>query len=225
MGEAIGLVLPTAVAVALSPIPIVAVVLLLVTPRGQINGSLFLLGWLVGLTIPGVIVLAIATGVAATDHGRPAAWVSALKLALGVLLLLFGLRQWRARPQHGDEAPTPTWMERLETFTPVKAWGVGVLLSGISPKNVILAIAAASTIAQTGIGTGQQAIVYAIFVVIASMGIGIPIVLYFALGSRSRRLLDDLKTWMIQNNAVILGVLFLVFGVKLIGDAISGFST
>ena len=44
MGEAVGQVLPAAVGIALSPIPIIAVVLMLVTPRGKVNGIAFLLG-------------------------------------------------------------------------------------------------------------------------------------------------------------------------------------
>ena len=224
MGAAIGQVLPTAVGVALSPLPIVAVVLMLVSPQGRANGPAFAVGWLVGLAIVGAIVLSIANAAGATDHGKPAGWVSALKLALGVLLLLLGLRQWQGRPQEGEEVPAPKWMGALETFTPVKAFGAGGLLSGVNPKNLLLVIAGASTIAQTGIAAGQQAIVYAIFVVIATIGVGAPVVLYFALGSRSRQLLDHLKGWMAQNNAAILAVLLLVFGVKFVGDAISGFS-
>lgn len=224
MGGAIGQVLPTAVGVALSPLPIVAVVLLLVTARGRANGPAFVVGWFVGLAVVGAIVLSIAAGLGETDHGKPAGWVSALKLGLGVLLLLAGLRQWRSRPAAGDDAPTPKWMGALETFTPVKALGAGGLMSAANPKNLLLVVAAASAIGQTGIPAGQQAIVYAIFVVIATIGVGAPVGLYFALGSRSREVLDRLKVWMVQNNAAILGVLFLVFGVKLIGDAISGFS-
>jgi maltodextrin utilization protein YvdJ len=33
-----------------------------------------------------------------------------------------------------------------------------------------------------------------------------------------------MKDWLARNNAVIMAVLVLVIGVKLIGDAISGFS-
>src|SRR5262245_11490977 len=223
MGAAIGQVLPTAVGVALSPLPIVAVVLMLVTARGPADGPAFVVGWLVGLAIVGAIVLSIVGGVGATDHGKPAAWVSALKLGLGVLLLLVGFRQWQGRPREGEEVPTPKWMGALETFTPLKAFGTGGLMSGLNPKNLFLTIAAAITIAQTGISAGQQVIVYAIFMVIATIGVGAPVVLYFALGSRSRQLLDRLKRWMAQNNAAILAVLFLVFGVKLVGDGISGF--
>jgi|SRR5215469_9323197 len=224
MGGAIGQVLPTAVGVALSPLPIIAVVLILVTAQGRVNGPAFVVGWLVGLAIVGAIVLSIAGGVGATNHGKPAAWVSALKLALGLLLLLAGLRQWQGRPREGEEVPTPGWMGTLQTFTPVKAFGAGGLLSGVSPKNLLLAIAAASTIAQTGIAAGQQAVAYAVFMVIATIGVGAPVVIYFALGSRSRQPLDHLKTWMAQYNTAIVPVLLLVFGIKLVGDAISGFS-
>ena len=115
-------------------------------------------------------------------------------------------------------------MGKLETFTPVQALSAGVLMSGVHPKNLVLAVAAAATIAQTGIRAGQQAIAYATFVVVATIGVGSPVILYFALGSRSRHLLEQLKTWMAQNNAVIQAVLFLVFGVKLVGDAIGGLS-
>jgi hypothetical protein len=51
-----------------------------------------------------------------------------------------------------------------------------------------------------------------------------PLALYFALGDRSKAILDELKDWMAHNNATIMAILLLIIGVKLIGDAISGFS-
>lgn len=225
MGNAIGQMLPMAVGVALSPLPIVAVVLMLVTPRGRVNGPAFVAGWLIGLAIVGTIMLSLAGGAGATDHGEPATWVDALKLALGVLLLLVGVRQWRGRPREGEEVATPKWMGALDTFTPVKALGAGVLLSALNPKNLLLTVAGATAIAQTGIAIGQQIVVYVIFVLIAAVGVGAPVVLYFALGDRSHQLLDSLKNWMARNNAAIMAVLFLIFGVKLIGDAITGLTT
>lgn len=55
--------------------------------------------------------------------------------------------------------------------------------------------------------------------------LGAPVVIYFALGDRSGPILDRLKAWMGQYNAVIMAVLCLVIGAKLIGDAIAGFSS
>ena len=223
MGDAIGQILPIAVGVAISPLPIVAVVLMLVTPGGRVNGPAFVLGWIVGLALIGAVVLAVASGAGASDDGAPATWVSVLKLGLGLLVLLLGVKQFRGRP-HGDTAPeTPKWMRALDRFTPVKAAGAGVALSAVNPKNLLLAIAGAATIAQTGIDAGEQAIAYAVFVVIATAGVALPVAIALALGERSREPLDRLNRWLSENNAVIMAVLMAVIGSKLIGDAISGF--
>lgn len=225
MGEAIGEILPMAVVVALSPLPIVAVVLMLVTPRARSNGPAFILGWLVGLTLIGVIVLGIVGPTGTTDEGEPAVWVGWLELVLGALLVLVAVRQWRSRPHEGDEVPSPKWMGAIDTFTPVKATGAGTILAGVNPKNLLLAVGAAATIAQTGIPGSQQAVAYAVFVLIGTLGVGLPVVLFLALGDRSRQMLDGLKTWMSRNNMAIMAVICLVIGAKLLGDGIGVLSS
>ena len=224
MGNAIGQTLPLAVGVALSPLAIVAVVLMLLTPRARVNGPLFVAGWLLGLAVVGIIVLAIAHPSGAGTNGKPATGVSLLKLLAGLLLVLAAFREWRGRPHSGDQARLPKWMGALDAFGPVKAAGAGAILSGLNPKNLILAVSAAAAIAGTGISAGKEAGAYAVFALVGTIGVAAPVVLYFALGDRSRRMLDELRGWMGRNNAVIMAVLFLVIGVKLIGDAISGFS-
>ena len=99
MGEAIGQVLSLGVGVALSPVPIIAVVLMLATPRGRANGPAFIAGWLIGLSVVGAIVLVVSSGADASESGEPARWVGVLKLVIGVLLLLVAVRQWRGRPR------------------------------------------------------------------------------------------------------------------------------
>ena len=79
--------------------------------------------------------------------------------------------------------------------------------------------------ARAAISTSQEVGAYVIFVVIASIGVGAPVVISFAMGDRSRGILENLKAWLARNNAVIMAVLMLIIGVKLIGNAISGFST
>jgi threonine/homoserine/homoserine lactone efflux protein len=225
MGEAIGQMLPAAIGVAISPLPIVAVVLMLVTPRGRVNGPAFLAGWVLGLALVGAIALSVAGGADASDDGAPADWVAWLKLGLGVLLLLLAAKQWRGRPRPGEQPPPAKWMAALDTFSPVKSLGVGALLSGANPKNLLLAVGGAAAIAQTGISAGEQTVAWIIFIVLASLGVGTPVVLFFALGERSKSMLDELKTWMSTHNAAIMAVLLLVLGVKLLGDGISGLST
>lgn len=57
------------------------------------------------------------------------------------------------------------------------------------------------------------------------MGVATPVVMFFALGDRSQRILAGLRDWMGQHNAVIMAVICLIIGAKLIGDAIGGFSS
>jgi hypothetical protein len=220
MGEAIGGSLPLAVGIALSPIPIIAVVLMLTSRKAKVNGPAFVLGWLLGLGVVGAIVLSLAGPAGASTSGSPATWVSWLKLVLGILLLLVALRQFRSRP-HGDEqAQMPKWMATIDKTTPVAAFGLAAVLSGANPKNLLLAVGGAATIAQTGISGGQQAVAYLIFALIGTLGVGVPVGIYFVMGARSAELLAGLKNWMSQHNAVIMSVLCLVIGTKLVGDAI-----
>jgi hypothetical protein len=116
-------------------------------------------------------------------------------------------------------------MGALDQFTAVKALGAGILLSGLNPKNLLLAASAALTIAALGVSNSDAVIAYIVFIVIGSLGVGIPVVLYFVMGERSQALLQNLKAWMGHNNAVIMAVLLLVIGAKLIGDAITGLSS
>jgi threonine/homoserine/homoserine lactone efflux protein len=222
MNQAIGQILPLALVVALSPVPIIAIVLMLATPRARANGVAFLIGWLAGLTIVGVIVLLVSGAIDPSDDDGPATWVSVLVLGLGLALVALAFKQWRGRPRGDGEAPMPKWMTTIDSFKPLKALGLGVLLSSVNPKNLMLTVAASAAIAGTGIDAGQEAIALAIFILIGTLGVGVPVVMYLVLGERSRNLLDGVKSWMAANNTVIMAVITLVIGVKLVGDGIAG---
>jgi hypothetical protein len=59
LNDVIGDLLRSAFAVALSPIPIIAVVVVLAAPRARSAGSAFALGWIGGLMAVSVIVAAV----------------------------------------------------------------------------------------------------------------------------------------------------------------------
>lgn len=222
MGPAIGDTLPLAVGVALSPVPIIAVVLMLATPRGRTNGIAFSLGWIAGLAIVAAIVLAAGGGSAADDSGGPSSWNNGLTLAIGTIFLFLGVRQWRGRPAPGEDPTLPRWMQTIDTFAAGKSLGLGAVLAGVNPKNLGLTLAAALAIAQAGLSTGQEVGVTVIYVALASVTIVGPVVLYLALGERSRAFLHGLRVWMTAHNAAIMTVLFVLIGVKLLGDGIRG---
>jgi threonine/homoserine/homoserine lactone efflux protein len=139
---------------------------------------------------------------------------------LGVLLLLVAARNWRKRPAPGAEAPMPGWMATIDGFTPPKALGVAVVLSAVNPKVLVLTIGAATNVAQAGVSTGDAAVGLAVFVVLASSSIVIPVVLHVAGGERVASTLDGWKAWLSTNNATVMAVLFLVFGVVLFSQGL-----
>ena len=225
MGQAIGQVLAFGVGVSLSPLAIIAVVLMLGDPKGRVNGLAFLAGWVLGLAVVGTLVLIAADGADASDNGAPANWVSILKIGLGVLLLLVAVRKWRGRP-HGDAEPElPAWMKRLDTITPPKAARLAVLLSAVKPKNLLLTVAAALAIAQTGVSTGEEAVAFAVFLLLATLGPGIPVAIHVLMRDRGPDILMRMRGWMVSENATIMAVLCLVIAAKLIGDATSSLAS
>lgn len=196
---------------------------MLATPRARQNALAFLAGWIGGISVVGALVLLLSSGAGASNDAKPATWVSILELILGILLLALAVKQWRGRPRSGEEAPMPSWMQTIDGFRAPKAAGLAVLLSSVNPKNLLLVVAAAAAIAQTGISGGKQAGAYAVFVFLATIGPGVPIAIYFGMGERSERILDNLRAWMARNNSVIMGVICLLIGAKLIGSGIAGF--
>ena len=98
--------------------PIIAVVLMLGTPRARANGPALIVGWIAGLTVAGTVILLVSSGANASDDGDPATWVGVLKLVLGVLLLLVAARTVRdvLRRAGGGELPEayPTVAEAVQ---------------------------------------------------------------------------------------------------------------
>lgn len=219
MGEAIGESLPIAVGVLVSPMPIVALVLMLVSRHAGSNGTAFVVGWLAGIFVLGTIV-ALLVGAAGSGEAETPTWADLLKILLGALLLLLAVRSWQGRPKEGESAPTPSWMAALDEFNAFKAFGTGVLLGSVNPKNLLLVVSAASTIATATAVTSERIVAMAVFTFVASLGVLVPFGIYLLAGERAARLLEGIKAWMIANNATIMTVLLVVLGVKMVGDGV-----
>lgn len=218
MGAAIGQILGSAVGVAISPIPIIAVILMLFSRSATRNSLAFLAGWLVGLTGIAIVVLAIGLEPSNDDESTIAGVV---KLAIGALFLGLAAKQWTSRPRPGDEPEMPGWMAAIDDLSAAKALGLGLLLTVPNPKNLGLTIAAALSISQSNLAGGEQAVTVTVFVLIASITIIVPVIGNLVAGKRAEPLLTSMKEWLMANSNTVMTVLFLVLGAKVIGDGIS----
>jgi hypothetical protein len=220
VSEGIGAVLTFAIGVAISPVPIIAVILMLFSARARVNGLLFLLGWAVALGVVSGVAYALSdAGDVATDStaADSVAWG---KIVIGVLFLLLALRQWRSRPAP-DAAPVmPRWMAGIDSFAPGKAFTIALLLAGVNPKNLLLSLSAGAALAQTGVSSTDALVSVIVYVIVGSITILAPVVYHLVGGDKARTALDSMKAWLTVHNAAVMMVLFLVFGAKLIADGL-----
>jgi len=224
VGKAIGEILPYALGAAISVIPIIAIILMLVTSKAKANGTSFAAGFVAGLALICVVAVVLAGGSNYSSASGPTKTVSIIKLLLGLLLLLAAVRQWRGRPKPGEEPKMPKWLASIDQFTPVRSFGIGAALSTVNPKNLAMSLAAGLSIAQAGLPTGQDAATILIYVLLAGATILGPLVVYLAMGQHATEILGGWRTWLADNNATVMSVLLLVFAVVLIGQGISGLS-
>lgn len=220
MGQGISEVLTFAIGVAISPIPIIAVILMLFSARARVNGPAFLFGWVVALAAVSAIVYVVSHDGNVATNSTAADSVSWGKIVLGVGFLLLARRSWRNRPAPGAEPAMPTWMARIDSFSPLEAAGLGALLAAVNPKNLILTMGSAAGLAQLGLSTSDAVVATAVFVLLASVTIAGPVLYALVGGARARASLDAAKGWLGEHNAAVMAALFLVFGVDLIAKGL-----
>ena len=203
MGPVIGEILPLAVGIAISPVPIIAAILMLLSPKAKGASVGFLLGWITGIVVAIVVFTLLSSVLPAQDESGSSPVRGVIKIILGALLLFLALRQWRGRPAEGEQATMPKWMSAIDSVTAGKALGLGFLLSAVNPKNLLMAISAGLIIGGAGLAVGQTVVVIVIFVLLAASTVLIPVVAYLIASERLAGPFDRLRAWLANNNATI----------------------
>lgn len=211
--------LTIAVAVAISPLAIVAVILMATSGKGRSNGTAFVLGcYVFMIAFVGVLVLIGRAAGAEDSHSIPRVLVDGIEILLGLVLLAMAVMQWRKR----GTGHTPAWMERLDGLSIWQAFLVGVLLAGpLSPKDLPLLIAAGGRISQSALPVEEIVAVILIFALIGVVAIAIPWAVSVIAPGKAEATLRRPREWLVANHAVIVTVLFVILGFKLIGSGIA----
>jgi threonine/homoserine/homoserine lactone efflux protein len=221
MGIAIGELLPLAVAIAISVTTIITTVFMLLSPNAKSKTVGLLVGCVVGVA-GAVAVFTLLADLLPTQHsGGSSLAASLIKMVIGVLLVVLALRQWRGRPAKGDRAELPNWMAGVDSMAPGKALVLGLLLSAVVPKNLLLALSAGLIVGEAGFSGGQAAVVILLFTVIATSTVAVPVVAHLVAAARIREPFEGLREWLVENNVVIMVVVLLVIGVVMIGNSIA----
>ena len=79
-----------------------------------------------------------------------------------------------------------------------------------------------AAISSAGLSAGQSIVSIVVYVIIGAIGVAAPLVVMVSLGDRAQSILENWKSWLGQNNATVMAVLLLVFGVVLVGKGVAG---
>ena len=210
-------ILPLAAGIALSPIPIAAVVsILLATDTGK--ASAFLLGWTAGILAVGLLILLIpGLRLLNGDPTRLAGW---LRIILGAALLVVAWRKWQKRPPPVSQAEAPRFLAKIDSYNGWKTMILGATLSVFNPKSFVLTSASAMTIYEAKILGKEKALILIIFALIASLSVALPIAFTWARQDKAQQILEDLKDWLIANNMAVTVSLLVVFALLIIGSGL-----
>lgn len=223
MGTAIADVLSLAIGVALSPIPIIAVILMLFSKNARSTSLGFLIGWFLGVAVVTTLIVFVAHPTQQATGGEESPLAAIVRIVLGLLLLFAAYRNWKKRPEPGEQVEMPKWMSSIDTMTAGKALGLGALLSGLNPKNLAMTLGAGVAIAAAGLNTTQMIIVLIVFILVACVSVAAPVIVYLVMGDKAAPMLNGWKAWLTHNNATVMMLLCLVFGVVVLSKGLGAF--
>ncbi|MFI9103715.1 GAP family protein [Streptomyces fildesensis] len=208
-------------AITLYPLPIMAFVLVLSSPGGVWKGLAFILAWLACLVAVIAAVLLLTGGEPPAPRSPPSTAALAVKLAIGVSLVLYGEHRRRRRRSAtpmdrgrsaSDEAEPASRVHQASVWS---AAGLAVLLQ---PWGMVAA--AASTVVEADLAHGATYLALLAFCILASASLLTMELLMVFTPTRAQRLLTGLRSWLAahQDQAIVAICLFL--GITLAGKAI-----
>jgi hypothetical protein len=212
-----------ALVAGLSPLALVATLAALGSGRGRVNGAAFAVGFLVTQSL--VLLVAIGFGSAATsgrERGHET-FAAGLELLLGIALLLFaiGSRAGRGRPSHSGDSRTKAIMGRLAHLRPATAFSAGALLGVGGLKRLTITLLAGATIGVAGLIPAEQGALAALYVVIATAFVWLPVAVYLVAGARADAWNARAQGWLMANERQVTEASALVFGLLLIGHGVA----
>jgi hypothetical protein len=199
-------------AITLEPIPITAFILILSAERGIIKGLVFVLTWLGSLVLIVAVVELATGGNPPRSNSAPTTAGLALKLAVGVALILVGVRQHRRR---GRARKPPTWMKKLDHLS---LWTVAGVSFFVQPWPLVAA--GAATVVTAQLSTVWDYLLLVLFCLLSTASL-LTMELYatFAPDAAHRRF-EAVRTWIEAHRDQVIVVLSLLIGLWLMGKSI-----
>lgn len=221
MLQAIGLILPIALAVAISSVPIMATTAILLSPKGAQTALPFLVGWVLGMAVMVTLFTLGAQAIPSPrSDRRPDTVLASIEILVGAALVVLAIIEWRRARQHPSDA-MPKWLESVDKLGPWSAFGIAFALNA-RPKGLLLAIAAGLAIRAPELSVGESSIVILIYTVIGASTVAVPVILALADPKGMQPRLLEMKDWITRNHGTVTALIVMIIGVVIIGAGLAG---
>lgn len=219
MWQALGALLPIAVAVAVSSVPITATILILLSPKRNRAALPFLIGWIIG--IAAVISLSALGAQALPEPPRRGAdtVTAALEISVGLALIVLAAIYLRGGSQT-ERTGMPGWLSAVGSFGALASFGVAVVLN-VRPKGLLLGIAAGLALHAASLKLSETAVLIGIYTVIGASTVAVPIVASFIAPRRVEPKLIASREWLSQNGRILTSTMMFVIGVVILGGGLT----
>src|SRR5262245_28192654 len=208
---------------ATSPLALTSTLFVLRSGRPRINGLLYAGGFLFTQTL--VLAIALALGAASVTHGDEHEGIEyGLTLFLGALLV-FAAFYLRAHPRaHATKAgpnKATAVLGRIKHLSPGQALGVGAALGIGGPKRITVTLLVAGAIAASGLPFGRSATIAIEYIVIGTVLVWLPVVLYVIAGKRAEDWIAAAQAWASAHEQTLTFYPALAVGLILIVDGMA----
>src|ERR1700712_1369954 len=165
MLQALGHILPIAVAVAISSVPITATILILLSPKRNRAALPFLIGWVFGIALVVTLFTIFASTLPAPKLRQPDVIAGIGEILVGVAMVVFAFITWRRSRGKPVATTEPAYLRAIATFGALPAFGIALALN-FRAKGILLAIAAGLAINTADVRTSNIVVLIAIYTII-----------------------------------------------------------
>jgi len=199
--------------ITLEPFPLTAFILILSAEKGTWKGLAFLLGWLACLVAVIAAVILTTGNSPPKPQTAPSTAALAVKLALGVMLILLAMRR---RRRMGRPRKPPAWMAHLDRLSLWSAAGLAVFL-----QPWVLVAAGATTVIGAKLSTAGSYLALVFFCLLATASF-LYLELYATFASaKAGPQLARLRAWLDSHQDQVIIAVFLLLGLWLAAESIS----
>ena len=201
--------------ITLEPIPLTAFILILASKNGTKKGAAFIFGWLASLAIVIAVTILVTGNNPPKSNTAPSLAALAAKIAIGAVLLVIAVRQWRKMGQPKKPKKAPKWQTGIDNMSPLYAMGLAPLTQ---PWGLVAA--GVATITGAKLASWQDYLAIVGFCLIAT---GLYIVMELYVGFRpdeGQLLLARVRNWLDTHTDQVIIIVSLLLGLWLVGKSV-----